>query len=237
MKTKMTTLAAAVLMTTSPLAISTAAAEVTFSGNVAITSNYIFRGVSQTDNAPAIQGGFDMEHSSGFYAGIWGSNVDSGFFSGAEAEFDLYVGFSGEFANKIGYDIGYLGYQYPDTDFNDNNTEEAYGSLSYDFGPAAVTAGLKYSDDWFGTDEATYAHLGVDVPLPRDFSLGLHYGSSDFDELDDYEDWKIGLSKSWGGFDFALDYTDTDIDGDDAGAAASNALSDDKIVFTISKSL
>ncbi len=226
------------MLASAMLASSSAAmAELTFSANAAITSNYIFRGVSQTDNSPAIQGGFDMEHSSGFYAGIWGSNVDSDFYAGAEAEFDLYVGFSGEFPNtKLGYDVGILGYQYPDTTFNDNNTEEVYGSLSYDFGPAAATVGLAYSDDWFGTDDALYAYIDVDVPLPREFSLGLHYGHEDFDNLEDYGEWKVSLARSFGGFDFSLDYTDTDIDEDDVNAAAPDKLSDDKIVFTVSKS-
>ncbi len=233
MNKTLSTIAVATLMATSSMAV----AEVTFSGNVGITSNYIFRGVSQTDNSAAIQGGFDMEHSSGFYAGIWGSNVDSAFYAGAEAEFDLYAGYGGEFDGGIGYDIGYLAYRYPDTTFNDNNTEEVYGSLSYDFGPAAVSVGLAYSSDWFGTDDSTYTSLDVDIPLPNDFGLGLHYGSEDFDQLDDYDEWKIGLTKSYSGFDFALDYTDTDIDENDAAAAATNALSDGKFIFTISKSL
>jgi uncharacterized protein (TIGR02001 family) len=218
-------LASALLTSTSM-----AAAEVSFSGNVAITSNYIFRGFSQTDNAPAIQGGFDMEHSSGLYAGVWASNVDSDFYAGAEAEFDLYAGFGGEFAGGIGYDIGYLAYRYPDTTLDDNDTEEVYGSLSYDFGPAAATVGLAYSDDFFGVGDATYTYVDVDVPLPQDFAIGLHYGTSDFDDSSsDYDDWKVGLSKSYSGFDFALDYTDTDVDDDH--------LADDKIVFTVSKSL
>jgi len=241
MKKTMSTLAIAGLMTASPMAISTAAAEWSASGNVALTSNYVFRGVSQTDNAATVQGGFDLEHSSGFYAGVWASGVDSGFYSGAEAEFDLYAGFGGEFSNGLGYDIGYLAYRYPDTTFNDNNTEEVYGSLSYDFGPAAVSVGLAYSSDWFGTDEATYTTVGVDIPLPNDFGLSLHYGSEDFDNLDDYDDWKIGLSKSWKGFDFALDYTDTDVD-DDVGqnpvtGVGGGHLADGTVIFTISKSL
>ena len=220
------------------LASSTAAmAELTFSGNVAITSNYVFRGVSQTDNAPTVQGGFDMEHSSGFYAGVWASGVDGGFYSNAEAEFDLYAGFGGEFDGGLGYDIGYLAYRYPDTTFDDNDTDEIYGSLSYDFGPAALTVGLAVSDDWFGTGDSTYTSVGVDVPLPNDFALGVSYGSSDFDDLDDYNDWKVGLSKSYGGFDFALDYTDTDYSDSDTNPAGGSALTDDKIVFTISKSL
>lgn len=239
MNTKMTTLAAAVLMTASPLAISTAAAEVTFSGNVALTTDYVYRGISQTDEGAAIQGGFDLEHSSGFYAGVWASNLDFG--DDADIEIDYYAGVTGEFSNKIGWDVGALYYSYPDSDDADDGDydfTEVHGSLSYDFGPAAVTGGLAYSDDFFGnTGDSLYANVDVDVPLPNDFSLGLHYGNQDIDDVDDYNDWSVGLSKSLGGFDFALNYHDTDIDEDDTNAAATDKLSDDRFVFTISKSL
>jgi len=242
MNTKMTTLAAAVLMTASPLAISTAAAEVTFSGNVTLTSDYMYRGISQTDNGPAIQGGFDLEHSSGFYAGIWASNLD---FStdttndNSDIEIDYYAGVAGEFSNKIGWDVGVLYYSYPsssDADNGDYDFTEVYGSLSYDFGPAALTGGLAYSSDFFGsnTGDATYVTLDVDVPLPNEFALNLHYGDQSIDgengnDDGDYDEWKVGLSRSFGGFDFALDYHDTDLDD--------NNLADDRVVFSISKSL
>lgn len=239
MNTKMTTLAAAVLMTASPLAISTAAAEVTFSGNVALTTDYVYRGISQTDEGAAIQGGFDLEHDSGFYAGVWASNLDFG--DDADIEIDYYAGFGGEFSNKVGYDLGVLYYSYPDSDAadaGDYDFTEVYGSLSYDFGPAAVTGGLAYSGDFFGsTGDSLYATVDVDVPLPNDFALGLHYGNQDIDDVDDYNEWNIGLSKSLSGFDFALTYHDTDIDENDANAAATEKLSDDRFVFTISKSL
>jgi len=237
MNTKMTILAAAVLMTASPLAISTAAAEVTFSGNVALTTDYVYRGISQTDSGAAIQGGFDLEHSSGFYAGIWASNLDFG--DDADIEIDYYAGFGGEFSNKLGYDLGVIYYAYPDSDAADTGDydfTEVYGSLSYDFGPAAVTGGLAYSSDFFGgTDNSLYASVGVDVPLPNDFALGFHYGSQDIDNGTNYDDWKIGVSKSWAGFDFALDYTDTDLsDRNDCGNAN---ICDDRVIFTVSKSL
>jgi len=237
MNTKMTTLAAAVLMTVSPLAISTAAAEVTFSGNVALTTDYVYRGISQTDEGAAVQGGFDLEHSSGFYAGVWASNLDFG--DDSDIEIDYYAGVAGEFSNKIGWDVGVLYYSYPDSDAADTGDydfTEVYGSLSYDFGPAALTGGLAYSSDFYGTNtgDATYITLDVDVPLPNDFALNLHYGDQDIDGENgaadgDYDEWKIGLSKSLGGFDFALDYHDTDLNA--------NNLDDDRFVFTVSKSL
>jgi len=246
MNTKMTTLAAAVLMTVSPLAISTAAAEVTLSGNVALTTDYVYRGISQTDSGAAVQGGFDLEHSSGFYAGIWASNVDFGTSDATtDIEIDYYLGFGGEFSNKIGYDVGAIYYAYPDSkvaDTGDYDFTEVYGSLSYDFGPAALTGGLAHSSNFYGsnTGNATYATIGVDIPLPNDFALALHYGDQTIDGENgntdfDYNDWKIGVSKSWAGFDFALDYTDTDLnDRTDCGNAN---ICDDRVIFTVSKSL
>lgn len=233
MKKTLTTIAAATLMATSGMAM----AEVEFSGNVGLTTDYVYRGISQTDSGPAIQGGFDLEHSSGLSAGIWASNLDFG--DDSDIEIDYYAAFGGEFANKLGYSVGAIYYSYPSSkaaDDGDYDFAEVNGSLSYDFGPAAVSVGLNYSDDFFGsTGNATYATLGVDVPLPNDFALSLHYGAQNIDDATDYNDWKLGLGKSYGGFDFALDYTDTDLsDNTDCGGAN---ICDDRVIFTISKSL
>ena len=79
------------------------------SSNVSASSNYLFRGVTQTDGAAAVQGGLDYEHASGFYAGGWGSNVDFG--DGTSYELDLYAGFSGS-VEELGYDVGYIYWVY-----------------------------------------------------------------------------------------------------------------------------
>ncbi len=84
------------LIATAMLA-TTATAQAEISGNVSMASDYIFRGVSQTDNQMAVQGGFDYEHESGAYIGTWASNVDSNFFDNhtdPEIELDLYAGYS-----------------------------------------------------------------------------------------------------------------------------------------------
>ncbi len=247
MNTKMTTLAVAALMIASPLAISTAAAEVTFSGNVGLTTDYVYRGISQTDSGPAIQGGFDLEHDSGFYAGIWASNLDFVGDSETAIEIDYYLGIGGEFSNKIGWDVGAIYYNYPDSktcNTADCDFTEVNGHLSYDFGPAALTFGLNYSSDFFASsDNSLYTTLDLDIPLPNDFALGIHYGDQSIDNnasfgTPDYNDWKIGISKSLGGFDFALDYTDTDLsDSECFGGGAFKDLCDGRAIFTVSKSL
>ncbi|AHE97948.1 TorF family putative porin [Thioalkalivibrio paradoxus] len=188
--------AAIAAMSTGGLALSsTASAEL--SANIGVVSNYLFRGVTQTDDSAAIQGGIDFEHDSGFYAGTWASNVDFGDDTGYEL--DLYLGFAGELANGIGYDVGYVYYAYPDSsesiDFG-----EIYGEVSFDM----LKAGLAYTvnsdndDDLFDTGDLYY-YIGADIPLPEDFALGLTLGYYDFDI-----DGKDGVKASYGHFAASL---------------------------------
>ena len=91
------------------LLATTAQAEIT--ANVALSTDYMYRGISQTDSTPALSGGFDYSHESGFYAGLWASNVDSAFYSGANIEIDTYFGYGGGNENWA-YDVGFLCYFY-----------------------------------------------------------------------------------------------------------------------------
>ncbi|MEL6414140.1 MAG: TorF family putative porin, partial [Pseudomonadota bacterium] len=101
----------------------TALAEGEFSGNVALTTDYVWRGVSQNSENPAVQGGFDYANGA-FYAGTWASIVD---FGGANMELDLYGGFAGETEGGLSWDVGVIGYVYPDAD--DLDFLEVYGGL------------------------------------------------------------------------------------------------------------
>jgi len=196
-----------------------------FSGNVAMTTDYVWRGVSQTDEDPAIQGGFDVAHASGAYAGIWGSNIED--WNGANMEIDYYLGWSGE-TGPVSLDIGYLWYTYPDSapsvDF-----EEMYIGVSKDF--EAVSVGATYSYDF--DNENAYWDLSGSVPV-GDFSIAAHYGITDADAAaSDYKDWSIGASTEMGGFGLDLTYFETDDDGE----TIYGDLADSRVVFTISKSL
>jgi len=219
-------------------ALLASAAQAEITGNVALTSDYMFRGISQTDSTPAISGGFDYSHEGGFYAGIWASNVDSAFFSGANMEIDTYFGYGGGWGNWS-YDVGFLRYNYPGTSFDDNNTNEIYGSIGHDFGAAAVTAGVALSNDFFGLDSSEYYTLGVDIPV-GDYSIGMGYGAQSMDEAQDYDHYSLGFSGELNiegevselGWD--LTWHDSDSDAETFG---SDNLTDSRIVFTISKSL
>ncbi len=237
-----------------------------FTANVALTTNYMFRGVSQTGNGPAIQGGFDYSYTPiGLYAGVWASNVDSssgtGYYvdnstgvpvltdetnlnaewvslsapgyDGASMELDLKIGWAQTF-DKLGVDLGYLRYEYPQTNTEDNNTNEFHLALSYDLTYLTPKFTANYSDNWYGDGESWYYDLTVAVPLPYEVTLTGHYGWNQFTGdlgFVNYEDYSVAISREFGGFGFSvawIDRTQTDacVSPLDCGSTA---------VFTISK--
>lgn len=205
-----------------------AQAEIT--GNVAFSSDYMFRGISQTDNAPAISGGFDYSHENGFYAGVWASNVDSKFFDDANIEIDTYFGYAGG-SEQFSYDVGFLRYNYPGTGTDDNNTNEIYGSVGYDLDVVALSAGVAMSNDFFGLDSSQYYSFGADIPV-GDYSIALGYGIQDIDDGENYSHYSVGISGEVAnlGLDLTWHHTSSDLSDPDN-------LTDSRVVFTVSKSL
>lgn len=233
-----TALLTTALLAALPVAGVAHAEESPFSANVSLVSDYAFRGISQTDERPALQGGFDYAHASGLYAGVWGSNVswlaDAADDVSNSLELDLYAGYAGE-AGGIGYDVGLLQYYYPGSygsayraSAEKPHTLEGYLGLSWEF------LSFKYSysfTDLFGitnSDGSQYYDLGAEVDVGGGFTLGAHAGYSDIKNGDDYTDWKIGVTKELGGFDVGLHYVDTDINNSD--------LADERVVASVSKS-
>ena len=182
------------------------------SGNAAVASNYIWRGVTQTTDQAAGQGGIDWSNDSGFYAGTWLSNVNFGN-SDDGYEMDVYAGFSGE-AGDIGYDIGVISYQYPVTP-NFNFTEVyVSGSISM------VTVGLAYTvDAASGNDGGVFDSGDMYINGSVDYTLGksdvsLYAGSYLFDNdggtAGDVDYSHVGASIGKDGFTFAVDKNDVD---------------------------
>jgi len=204
----------------------------TFSANVALTTDYYFRGISQTNNDGAVQGGIDWSHESGFYAGIWASNVA---FGSTNIETDTYLGFANE-VNGIGYDLGWLRYNYNDTD-SGSDPDEFYINLSY----SMFSAGYAYSPDWFGSDEEShYIYLGLDYELPQGVGLSASVGKSFGDTYDGYEyvDYKIGINKDFYGINFDLSYVDNNLSSSECGAYGySKSNCDGRLILTASKSI
>ena len=115
------------------------------SGNVAIVSDYRFRGVSLSGGDPAIQGGIDLAHQSGFYAGTWASSIDGGDAFG-EMELDLYAGYSTGIGNGLTLDAGLLYYVYPTgDDGSETDYFEPYDSIGFLIDPAEAKAGVAYA--------------------------------------------------------------------------------------------
>lgn len=169
------------------------------SANLAITSNYIWRGMTQTNNSPAVQGGLDLGYK-GFYLGTWGSNVEFGDTTN-NLEADFYAGYAGELAG-FGYDLGYIYYAYPN-ESNAFNFDEAYVGLSYDWDSFGVNG--KYS---FGlnseNDTPDYWEVGASAKLPWEVTLAASYG--DYDDVG--TNYLVSLAKTFGKFEIKVAYTD-----------------------------
>ncbi len=194
----------------SPLPTAAEFAELDVSPNVSSTTDYVWRGFSQTNEDPAMQGGLDLSHESGVYVGTWGSNVEFG--SAAHVEMDMYGGLSGELANGIGWDVGVIHYAYPsesEIDFN-----EYYFSPSWNM----LSAQVAWSDDFAGSGEtALYLSGGVEYEIPDALTLSASVGQSRFEESSgNYLDYRIGASRELlPGAGLAVAFTGTDLDGVD----------------------
>jgi len=185
--------------------------------NVTLTSDYLFRSVTQTGNEPAIQGGFDWGHDSGFYLGIWASNVD---FGGPEnIEIDYYGGWGTETEGGIAFDIGYIYYDYFDGDLS---LQEIYGSVGF-FGFTAAVAievdGLEGSNNYYSLD------YGYD--FEQGFSL--YAGAGRYDLADDngsaYTHYWVGASTELVGLTFDISYHDGDSEFEEFGGNSRGVVS------------
>lgn len=201
-----------------------------FSANVTLTSDYAYRGISQTDERPAIQGGFNFEHDSGFYAGLWGSSISwlhdmsEGGAPSSSLELDISGGYKRQFGD-FGLDAGLLYYYYPGSyksswkqanGMTEPHTLEGYLGGSWKF------LSLKYSHsftDLFGapdTRNSKYVDFSVAYPLMDKLTLDGHFGRQFITGSGgSYNDWKLGATFSYQGFDFGLHYVDTNIDDKD----------------------
>jgi uncharacterized protein (TIGR02001 family) len=208
-------LAAALGVALAPVA-QTAHAEV--SANIGVTSNYIWRGVTQTNEDPAVSGGIDYAHDSGFYVGTWTSNVDF-----ADYEWDIYGGYGGNLTDDVSFDINTIYYAYDDA-CGDCNFWEIGGSLSFSF----FTAGLQYTvdgeadEDLPFSDSDLYYYASASFDIAPTWTLGLTLGHYDFDADNDddldYTHYQVDIGKSVGDFgDFTFSFGAVDDEDSIAG--------------------
>ena len=201
----------------------------TVSYNIGLFSQYVWRGMTQTDESLALQGGVDYAHASGFYAGAWASNVswttDFDYMDSNSLELDLYGGYANTIGDTgIGYNVGVLQYIYPGTSNDgapDTDATEVYGALSYKWANAKYS--YTVSDEAWGFDDAEgtyYLEANADIPVgDSGYTINLHVGRFDFDgqgSVDvDYVDWKAGVTKAWdNGLKLGGYYTDNDADSE-----------------------
>jgi uncharacterized protein (TIGR02001 family) len=220
-------LGAAALCIASPALAQDMGAGWSMSGNAAFKTDYVFRGFSQTDEEPAVQGTIAANHESGFSASLWGSNVD--FNDGDEAASELDA--TASYTVPVGPGKATLGgvyYGYPGSD-SDLNYDYIEGFVSYALNiedAADLTAQVFYSPDFFaGSGDAVYTTALLSVPVPVAEGLKLN-GSAGHQWIkdntafgaEDYTDWSAGLSYDWEKVNFSATYYDTNIDDADCSS-------------------
>ena len=217
-----------------------------FSGSAAITTDYRFRGLTQTQNDPAVQVGFQLDHSTGLYAGVWGSNVHFGG-EGPHLELDPYIGYAKTFENLPGaptFDVGVWYYAYPG--YSDLNWVEYYAGVGFEslaLEGDSLSTYVYYTDDYAGNEnDAWYFNAGYSIPFGAGFggvaSIGYTDVRNPIDSRNDFWDWKAGVTyefQSISGFsaELAAIGTDKDVRGEPKvvkRAAQTGA------VFTLTKS-
>lgn len=214
--------------------------------NVGVTSDYLFRGVSQTHGGPAIQGGIDYAHPSGFYVGAWGSNITwvKDWLGDGSLEVDVYGGYKGTLSGDLGFDVGLITYNYPGKGdakpwLANPNTQEIYVGLTYKWLSAKYSyATSSHFIGWYGgagynenTRGSDYLELNANYDLGDGWTLIGHVGHQKVKGYPDtaalrsanYTDWKIGVSKDVGFGVVGLAYSDTNAKGTCSGSGGTSS--------------
>jgi uncharacterized protein (TIGR02001 family) len=184
-----------------------AAPSVTY--NIGAASDYRYRGISQTRLHPALQGGADWtDPGSGLYAGTWLSSItwakDAG--GGGHAEWDVYAGKRGDLGGGFNYDVGVLGYIYPDNrlgdvpGYVDADTGEVYAQVGYGAYYAKYSNALTNLFGFVDSRYSSYLDLGASLDAGDGVTVVLHAGRQHVTHVANasYTDWKIGVAKAWG---------------------------------------
>jgi uncharacterized protein (TIGR02001 family) len=196
-------------------------------GNLTLTTDYRFRGISQSYKLPAIQGGLDWAHDSGFYLGNWNSSVSGNQFpNGASLEMDFYGGYKFPIGSDITLDVGALYYYYPGAFYSGFAGRPKYDNfelyLGGVMGPFSAKVFFAVSD-FFGLDETTggrsskgsyYVDLNYTTEIAPRLTLGAHVGYQNVRGYSDlsYVDYKLGVTYDWTGWLLGAAIVGTDAD-------------------------
>ncbi len=219
------------------LLAATGIAQAEVSSTITATSDYDFRGITQTARDPALQISLDWSSESGAYLGAWASNVDFGSGTDSDAEIDLLGGFRGSFNDDTTYDIGAVYYAYAPSG-DDVEYAEVYAGIGY----KAVSAKVWYAWDYGNSGESEfYIETNAALPLPGDFGLALHVGYTDSEYFaadgGNYVDCSVGVTKDIGNFSLALKWVDgSDLKSSD-GTPGDVFSSASKVVFSVATTL
>lgn len=212
MKTLRTILLGSVLAVA---AASPALADGGFSGTAAVTTNYLFRGISQNADQPAIQASLGYAFGdTGFSVGAWGSTIDFTDFGDTKSsiEADYYANYAFSIDN-LDVTLGATYYTYPtSTGAWDYDYFEGSVALAYDFGPVAWSGSVWYSPEFFGgIGDAWYVQTGLSVPITDWLSAAGNYGYQTFDIGGDYSNWNLGLTATYDKYSLNVMYSQTDL--------------------------
>jgi len=203
------------------LATATPAMSAPLSANGAVTTNYIFRGISQSGGQAAVSAGLDYDLGSmvpGLSVGTWASSIDFG--NDGPLELDLYGSYTGNITDMFSYSVGVITYNYPNMPHGVNfNWQEYWGGLTYNFGPLSVAGKVFYSPDYtnLSTSEVYYTG-GVTVPIAPWLTFSANVGRTELDHavtpiIKSYTDWNVSLAATFDAYTVTVGYASTDIDG------------------------
>ncbi|MDY0021971.1 TorF family putative porin [Arenimonas caeni] len=188
-----------------------------FSWNAALTSDYMFRGASQTDGEAALQLGADLNFDNGFYVGVWASNVDFGT-GGPDVEVDTYIGWNTDLGERVNLDLMLNRYNYL-------GEQDGYGAIDYNEFIGTLTLDetwsftLGYTNDVYALDDdGFYYGLGGSFDVGMGWGLDVTVGHSTFGSstgYEDYSDFSVGVNRDFGPVNVAVGYYGTDSAGDD----------------------
>jgi uncharacterized protein (TIGR02001 family) len=255
MKKILIALAAVAAVIPSVASAQSAAAASSLTGNFTLTTDYRFRGISQSYELPAVQGGIDWAHASGLYLGNWNSSVSGNQFpNGASLEMDFYGGYKFEVSPGVILDVGGLYYYYPGAYFNGfAPSEPKFDHFELYVGAAFGPFSAKFFygvTDFFGLDNTVggrdskgsyYIDLNYSTEILPKTTLGLHVGYQDVANFDDlsYFDYKIAITYDWTGWLLTAAIVGTDADKNLYFATNSNGeikrVGEPTLVFSIGK--
>ena len=221
---------------------------ISLQGNIAITSDYRFRGISQTSRQIAVQGGFDIVPSDKWFVGLWVSSLDGA----SNAETDVYGGFGGEIKNGFSYDVRFIYYHYPETkdywEVSSSISKAGYIKAGKEKNKTIntnLTLGLVASHNYFAsTGGFLYPNLTFSFDLAEHVSMDLHFGFNYFtrsnpgfftDSTRSYSDWSIGVTtEAINNAFWTVAIVGTDVNDETCGGPN---LCAPKLVLTLAKTL